>query len=103
MAKTLYVVMGTTGEYSDRSEWPVAAVEGEESAKQYVRALERQYQSIPPSLKEDRWKNREKVKALMTLDPQFDEDYTGTQWFFSEVPFVDAAALADILATASPS
>lgn len=94
MAKRkIFVVMGTTGEYSDRSEWPVAAVETEDEAKQYIAALERQYQNIPPSMKQDRWKNRDKVKALMTLDPSFDEDYTGTSYFMCEVPFVPSADL----------
>lgn len=36
MENKIYVVMGTTGEYSDRSEWPVIAYFDEEKAKQHV-------------------------------------------------------------------
>lgn len=100
MAKTIYVVMGSTGEYSDRSEWAVAAVEGKDGAEQYVKALQRQYESIPPKLKRDRWSNSERIKAIMTLDPCFDEDYTGTHWFLHEVPLVETAAIAETLAAA---
>lgn len=33
---TIYVVMGTCGEYSDREEWPVCAYADEEQAKLHV-------------------------------------------------------------------
>lgn len=33
---TVYVVMGTTGEYSDRDEWAVCAYTSEDSAKTHV-------------------------------------------------------------------
>jgi len=36
MENKIYVVMGTTGEYSDRSEWLVIAYFDEEKAKQHV-------------------------------------------------------------------
>ena len=35
---TIYVVMGTCGEYSDRTEWPVAAYTDEGLAKDHVKA-----------------------------------------------------------------
>lgn len=40
--KTIYIVMGTVGEYSDRDEWPVVAYDSEVLAEQHVtRAAER--------------------------------------------------------------
>lgn len=33
---TIYIVIGTTGEYSDKNEWFVIAYDKEESAKQHV-------------------------------------------------------------------
>ena len=37
---TIYVVMGMEGEYSDRSEWTVAAYLDQEKAKQHVTSVE---------------------------------------------------------------
>lgn len=40
MSAKVYVVMGTTGEYSDRKEWPVAAFTAEEGAAGLLTQLE---------------------------------------------------------------
>lgn len=37
---TIYVVMGSHGEYSDRSEWMVAAYPDEQKAQEHVRSVE---------------------------------------------------------------
>jgi hypothetical protein len=36
MAKTIYIVTGTSGDYSDRDEWPVCAYEDEALAQQHA-------------------------------------------------------------------
>jgi hypothetical protein len=36
----LYLVMGSTGEYSDRSEWPVCVFEAADAAEAYVEVLQ---------------------------------------------------------------
>lgn len=82
----IYVVMGHTGEYSDRDEWPVVAVAAKADAEQYVKDLEVQYQSLPED-RDERWFASDARKAAMSLDPNFREDYNGTCWFIHEVPF----------------
>ncbi len=78
----VWIVFGTTGEYSDRDEWPVCVLRSEELAEKYVEALTRQYQSMPPSWLREPWaaKNRERISAHMTLDPHVRVNYTGTTW-----------------------
>lgn len=85
--KTIWIVHGSTGEYSDRSEWNVVAVETEEMAQQWVKALDIQYQSIPQAMRNDRWDHEEELKKIMSLDPDFSMDSTGTHYFIAKVPF----------------
>ena len=80
---TIWVVHGSTGEYSDRYEWSVKAFVDEESAKNYVLFLTRERQKLPTQ----DWDTRGEVERLMrAIDPCFSEDYTGTHWFVSSVP-----------------
>ncbi len=84
----VWVVMGWTGEYSDRSEWPVAAFMTEEAAQARVKALDEKMQEMPKEWRRN-WDDREKVRAHMgALDPDYHEDYTGTGYFIYEVPVV---------------
>lgn len=89
--KEIFVVIGSTGEYSDRSEWCVAAVETEDAAKRYVAALDVQYQSIPQHMRDDRWDHEDEIKAIMTLDPEFSMDYTGTRYHYHAVNYYGSA------------
>lgn len=96
--KEVFIVYGSTGEYSDRSEWAAAVVETEDDAKAYVTALEQQYQRIPRKLHENRYRHEDKMKAIMTLDPEFSADYTGTSYFYGRAQFVPSSAIAAKLA-----
>lgn len=83
----IWIVMGSTGEYSDRTEWPVIAFTTEEAAKAHIAALDVKMQDIPQDWREERWLNDDNIKAHMApLDPAFAMDYTGTSYFFYEVP-----------------
>lgn len=95
-----FVVHGSTGEYSDRYEWSVAVVPTEEDARRYVAALQAQYQLIAPSMFQCRWDDEDKMKAIMSLDPGFSCDYTGTRYFYGCVQFLSGAALDEKLAAA---
>jgi hypothetical protein len=86
--KPIWYVEGSTGEYSDRHDWVVAVVETEEAAKAYVAALDAQYQSIPSHWHEERWEYEERMSAIMTLDPHFSSDYTGTRYYYGETRLV---------------
>lgn len=94
----VFIIYGTTGEYSDRSEWAVAVVESESDAKTFVTALKQQYQQIPQSMHDDRWENEDRMKAIMTLDPYFSTDYTGTNYFYGSAEFVPPALVASKIA-----
>ena len=93
----VWIVMGSTGEYSDRTEWPVVAFTSEEAAKARIAALDVKMQQVPQEWRENRWANEDKIKAHMaTLDPGFSMEYTsmeytGTYYFFYEVPVMSAS------------
>lgn len=88
--KSIFVVHGSTGEYSDRSEWDVVAVPTREMGEEYIAALGVQYQQIPQSMKDYHWEKEEEIKAIMSLDPNFSMDYTGTRYFLTEVRFTSS-------------
>lgn len=87
----VWIVMGSTGEYSDRTEWPVIAVTSEAAAKERITELEVKMQQMPQEWREERWEHEDKIKAHMaSLDASFLMDYTGTHYFFYEVPVAPA-------------
>lgn len=81
----IYIVGGTTGEYSDRSDWNVCAYKNEDRAEEHVRkamlrAKELQgeygrYSAIP--------------KGSNEFDPDMQMDYTGTEYYFATVELID--------------
>lgn len=99
-APRAYVIIGTTGEFSDRSEWPVAVVSSEDAAKRYIEALDEQYQRLPPEWRDNYWDSDGQMKAHMSLDPNFGCGYTGTSYFYCECPSLSDARIADLLASA---
>lgn len=87
--RTLYVVMGMTGEYSDRHEWPVRAfidlVDAETLVvKASARAREIEIKKTNPRVSE--------------FDPQFRMDYTGTDYYIMEVPLDEEVQAKIVLA-----
>ncbi len=95
--ETVWIVMGSTGEYSDRQEWPVIAFTSEAGAKERIAALDVRMQEMPPEWREDRWEieTEKKIKAHMgTLDPDFQTGYAGTSYFFYKVDVAPAATSA---------
>lgn len=101
---TLWIVYGSSGEYSDRPEWNVAVVESEACAQAMVTMLSQQYRSIPRSWMNSRWEHEDEMRAIMTLDPQFEGDYTGTIYYYGSAPLLTQAeiiALADTPAVTS--
>lgn len=89
----VYIVQGETGEYSDRTEWAVAAYLHEDDAKEHVRAL-------------DAWLGERKQRyncahvcldrrrlPKCTLDPHFQCDYTGTRYYYYAVELKDSFVL----------
>jgi len=93
--KTIYVVQGSTGEYSDRTEWLVCAYGDEESAKAHVvragrRANEIEEWRCPKC--DERWQYHDtdwsgckEKRPHNEHDERFRIDYTGTRYFYERV------------------
>lgn len=80
----IYVVIGTTGEYSDRNEWVVCAYTDEDKAKTHIIKAEEfaRVKFLERSSAED-WQAW--CTSLRTpLDPQMDMFYTGTSYYYVE-------------------
>jgi hypothetical protein len=95
MAKQIYVVMGTTGEYSDRIEWPVHAYFDKEQAEEHVVRADRrakEAQAVYDSWyavgrgSGNRFPTLPDNAAFKDEDPNFQADYTGTYYYIIEVP-----------------
>jgi hypothetical protein len=100
----IYVVYGRTGEYSDRTEWPVRAFFTEQAAKDFrqrlldaVRELgcgrnAPEASSFPVyydseiETEAEYAHLREPWRRVKALDPDFKVDYTGTDYSYHGVP-----------------
>lgn len=80
--KKLFIVMGTTGEYSDRTEWPVVAYEDEEEAEKHVDAATRRAKELEVG-RGSRYELSDKERSV--YDPGMGMDYTGTDYYVLEV------------------
>jgi hypothetical protein len=78
----IYAVIGVTGEYSDRREWAVDAWRTEVKARARVESLARRIQELGIT-RDSRYTDGydEKVKTMRESDPEFDHDYTGTDYY----------------------
>lgn len=87
--KKVYVVMGTTGEYSDRNEWPVAAYMTEGQAAKRIVEQKRKAQEVRASGRDRHDTGWTEWSRNETGDPGFQMDYTGTDYFMMEVDLID--------------
>lgn len=83
---TVFIVTGSTGEYSDRRDWTVAAYLSEKQAQAHCLALEEwlrvnKMHMDSPDLAD--WQARD---MGCPLDPAFSCDYTGTRYWVAGVP-----------------
>ena len=86
MAEKIYVVMGTTGEYSDRTEWTIAAYSDEEEAKKHVELATERALIEEANSEINGWDYQPKND----YDTGMQIDYTGTGYYINEVElFVD--------------
>jgi osmotically-inducible protein OsmY len=80
----IYVVMGSTGEYSDRSEWPVVAFRDEEEARKRVENATRRAKELEATKPRDYRRITEHFKQN-EFDPDMRNDYTGTAYYYMTV------------------
>lgn len=86
----IWIVQGSTGEYSDHREWMVCAYRDEAKAEQHARAAKEWYQKNGCDKWDfqKRWEAKEKG-LHNPFDPNMDIDYTGTDWTIFEVNLLD--------------
>lgn len=91
----IYVVYSTTGEYSDRSEWAVAAYCDESLARDHAEAAKKWYEErggVRIRDRENHWEWLEKNPN--PFDPFMHIDYTGADWTIGEVELRDALPIS---------
>jgi hypothetical protein len=92
MFDEIYVVMGSCGEYSDHTEWPIAAYADESIAKQHVEAASAAYRELLQRVESadgSRYSlGRPPYQNVYDKDMQ--TDYTGTDYYYITVPFKTA-------------
>ena len=87
----LYIVRGSTGEWSDRSDWMVRAYFTYDEAKSEVERLTTKLDELIGGRDVVSYEARKEVTELMReFDEDFSMDYTGTSWWIREVPLASA-------------
>ena len=79
--KTIYVVFGTTGEYSDRTEWPVKAYASLKKAKTHILEADKVADAIFVKREGRMSSTNEETNPF---DEDFRMDYTGTSYYYIE-------------------
>ncbi len=79
----VYVVVGSTGQYSDHREWYVMAFLSRAKAERFTEAVSAEYRKIKQRYSENLWNIPEKANPL---DPDMQIDYTGTNYYVVEMP-----------------
>ena len=98
--KNVFVVIGTTGEYSDRNEWAVMAYLDESAAQEHVVNADRRAKEIFAT-RADRYSVE---RGANEFDPDMSMDYTGTSYFIYTVPLASKRANKRLHSdTATPS
>lgn len=89
--KTLYVVMASKGEYSDRHEWTVAAHTTRVNAELHLMCCERWHRENG-----DAWNDvwDEGKRQPNPYDPDYSTDYVGTHYWIDEIDLYDGAVAA---------
>lgn len=80
----IYLVWGSTGEYSDRTDWTVCAYRSKAKAEDHASKAMRRGKEIQKS---EEWQEhrRDPDKCPKNeFDPQFQMDYTGTEYGTAE-------------------
>lgn len=88
--RIIYIVTGSTGEYSDRTEWTVRAFENEADAKAFVEMADAWAREWFNRHQDARWTD-EAENDRPAHDPDFRSDYTGTSYYMSACPMARAS------------
>lgn len=83
--RSVFLVRGETGEYSDQQQWTVRAFGTQEEADAFRMLCEEHLHRKPNE--RDFGTEYDKWVASHPHDPQFAHDYTGTTYSVEQVPF----------------
>lgn len=83
----IYLVMGTAGEYSNRSDWPVMAYFTEKKAQEHVLRADHRAKELYALY--PRYEEHRIPKGSNEFDPQMQTDYSGTSYFIYTTPLGD--------------
>ena len=89
---TIYVVMGNTGEYSDRNEWPVKAFTSKEKAQELVINAQNAFNTLVGGTGEkdaSRYYFQHHKEHKNPFDPNMNVDYTGVSYSYFEMELDD--------------
>ncbi len=93
--KVIYLVEGSTGEYSDHTQWAVAAYLDREMAELHARlaneaSAEKNYLDPEDNYKTTSYKLRQEVmeQVKKSYDPNCDIIYNGVKYIVTEIPLV---------------
>ncbi len=92
MKKTIYVIFGSAGEYSDRREWSVIACTDKTTANALVFDLTKEgnrIRALPSASSYGSW---DKIKDPNPLDPNFTWDYSGFNYYYHTVGLIEGEA-----------
>ena len=85
--RTIYVVVGSAGEYSDRNEWLVRAFDDEEAAKAFVlRASDKARELYAERQVQWYEKGNMDWRPISEYDPCVQLSYSGTLYYYGAVP-----------------
>lgn len=99
----VFVVFGKTGEYSDRSEWPVCAYSSEDDAKTHVTKAQEYSDAWRARTQQDDWldidfeEQERALKAANPMDPCFSSDYIGTEYWYSPLELKERFTAPEVL------
>lgn len=87
---SIFVVMGMTGEYSDKVQWPVCYFDLHDEAENFAFECEKYAKSIQP-LYENQYESPEAMAAYNAAlkagpDKEMDMNYTGARYWVLTVP-----------------
>lgn len=98
---TIYIVFGSSGEYSDRREWPVKAFRDEDNAKTMIEILSIKARVIFQEVEQRQNENYEEyidwiygdgfkefIKEIIPEDPDYQHDYDQTRYYYVSTELV---------------
>ena len=94
--KSIFIVLGVTGEDDQQRSWLVKAFPSERDAIAYIDKLESTYQNYADEENFDEAIEDQLVSVMKNLDENFEFDpQTGTEYSITECPFEDSARPAN--------